>query len=81
MKGRIYQLTKLVLVIILLLSYELGFLIVPVRLLILVMTSKSLNKKNPRSLRPACPDGIETKSNDINCLSLITRSEIPSIML
>lgn len=55
-------------------SYEFGFFIVPVRLLILVMTSKSLNKKNPLSLRPACPEGIDTKSKDINCLSFVTRS-------
>lgn len=33
-------------------TYVLGFLIVPLRRLIDVIMSKSLNKKNPRSLRP-----------------------------
>lgn len=60
-------------------THMLGFLMVPLRRLILVMTSKSLNKKKPRSFRPPWPWGIETKSNDKNCLSFDTKSDTPSI--
>lgn len=60
-------------------TYVLGFLMVPLRRLILVIINISLNKKNPRSLRPPWPCGIDTKSNDRNCLSLDTKSDIPSI--
>lgn len=60
-------------------TYVLGFLMVPLRRLMLVIMSKSLNKKNPRSLRPPWPCGIETRSNDRNCRSLDTKSETPSM--
>lgn len=57
----------------------LGFRTVPLRFLILVMTNKSLNRKNPLSFRPAGPEGIETNSNNENTRSLVTKSLIPSI--
>lgn len=60
-------------------TYVLGFLIVPLRRLILVIMSKSLNRKNPRSFRPPCPCGIDTKSNDKKCRSLDTKSEMFSM--
>lgn len=60
-------------------SYVFGFLIVPLRLLILVIISKSLKRKNPRSFRPPWPCGIDTRSNNRNCLSLVTKSDIPSM--
>lgn len=56
-----------------------GFLIVPLRRLILVIIRISLNKKKPRSFRPPWPCGIDTKSNNKNWRSCVTRSEIPSI--
>lgn len=76
--------TKLGLLIILsflnnIIAYLVGFRYVPLRFLILVMTSKSLKRKNPRSFRVAWPEGIETSSKDKKSRSLETKSLIPSI--
>lgn len=60
-------------------TYVFGLLIVPLRLLILVIISKSLKRKKPRSFLPPWPCGIETKSNSKKCRSHDTRSEIPSM--
>lgn len=60
-------------------TYMFGLLMVPLRLLILLIINKSLNRKKPRSFLPPWPCGIETRSNSKNCRSLDTRSEIPSM--
>uniref|UniRef100_A0A182J2J6 Uncharacterized protein n=1 Tax=Anopheles atroparvus TaxID=41427 RepID=A0A182J2J6_ANOAO len=45
----------------------------------LVITSRSLKRKKPRSLRVTCPDGIDTRSNSRKARSGVTRSFMPSI--
>ena len=62
-------------------AYVDGFRMVPLRLLILVMTNKSLNRKSARSFRAPEDQAIVIRSCRINALSEVTRFPKPSIKL